>query len=165
MSLDKFLRIGTPPWQPADEAEAVSVWHAYDTPLVGTFRILHQLVLFTVIEDTSNELTVWAYIPISGENEHLVSEGSFASVAKMREFIVSMFAGHEATFALAWNKRLWKWITHTVLVEEGVRGAATAAIRHMISMTVDEREVPSPDVLLQTVLAQAEHAVDDLVDA
>lgn len=166
MNLDKLVSGGKPPWQPSHAARDVEVWHRYDFPMAGTYRLQNHLILFTVIGDTSQNLSVWAYVPVTGVDADRVNDAEFASPSEMRVFIEDIFAGKEAAFALAKNLRVWKWARHQVAPnKDGLLEAATGALTEMVKAITDKREPPRPDVIFRAELAQAEVTTDDLIDA
>jgi hypothetical protein len=166
LNLDKLVSGGMPPWQPSQAARDVEVWHRYDFPLAGTYKLQEHLILFTVIGDTSENLSVWAYVPVTGADRARVDDAEFGSPSEMRVFIEDMFAGREAAFALAKNLQVWKWARQQVpSSEDGLLKAATEALTEMVKAITAKREPPSPDVIFRAELAQAEVTTDDLVDA
>lgn len=165
MNLDALVCRGTPPWQPSREAHDTEVWHRYDHPMAGTYKLGDDLVLFTLIGDTSNHLSVWAYVPLLQSDLEKVDCAEFDTPTEMREFIESMFAGREATFALAKDLKVWRWTRYNVSSRLGLLPAATAALAEMVRSITDRHRPPAPDVLFQAELAQAEVTTDELVDA
>jgi hypothetical protein len=166
LNLDKLVRGGLPPWRPCEAAGDMEVWHRYDFPMAGTYKLQNHLILFTVIGDTSQSLSVWAYIPVTGADEDRVACAEFASPSEMRVFIEGMFAGKEAAFALAKDLSVWKWARQQVPPrEDGLIQAATAALAEMVKAITEKRKPPGPDVIFRAELAQAGVTTDDLVDA
>lgn len=165
MNLDKLVRTGAPPWQPALDAGDVEVWRQYDAPLVGTYKLDGHLVLFTVIGDTSTSLSVWAFVPVEPANEAAVAEAEFASDAQMREFVEGMFAGREAVFALARDMKIWKWVRKEAPADGGLLPAATDAISDILKSINQQPHAPSPAVLFRAKLAQAVVTAAELADA
>ena len=98
---DELIQRGCLPWSPRPATTNLDVWHEYEIPLAGTFRLDDQLVLFTVVGDPSADLTVWAYRYLSADEAASVEEATFASVDELRERVQSLFASHKAVFALA----------------------------------------------------------------
>jgi hypothetical protein len=166
VNLDKLVGGGMLPWQPSQDAREVEVWHRYDFPMAGTYKLQDHLILFTVIGDTSQNLSVWAYVPVAAADQSRVDTAEFDSPTEMRLFIESLFAGKEAVFALARNLKVWKWTRHHVSSEEaGLLEAGTESITEMVEVITATRQPPRPDVLFRAELAQAEITTGDLVDA
>lgn len=164
MNLDMLACRDMPPWHPSPRAHDIEAWHRYDYPMAGTFEMEDTLVLFTLIGDTSERLSVWGYIPMEGTDRAKVEGAEFDSPTQMREFIENLFAGREAAFALAKDLRIWRWTRQHVQTHDGLLLAATSALSEIVrSMT--ENEPTPPDVLFQAELAQAEVTTEDLVDA
>jgi hypothetical protein len=167
MNLDSLVSRGMRPWQPTNEAHDVDAWHQYECPMAGTYKLPgdHQ-VLFTLIGDTADRLSVWAYLPISDADQAKVDEAAFATPTEMREFIEDLFASREATFALARDLQVWRWTRSTVSSEDGLIPTATDALAAMVKDITDKQDPPGPDVLFRAELAEAEVTTDDdLVDA
>lgn len=166
MNLDELVASGTLPWQPSPEAHDVDVWHRYDIPLAGTYQLGDRRVLFTVVGDTSQNLSVWAYAPLTATDEVRADNAEFASTDEMRRFIEDMFANREAVFALARHLRVWKWTRRDVMPDAGLTPAATEALAAIVKSIVTERhQPPRPDVLFKAELAQAEITTREPVDA
>jgi hypothetical protein len=165
MNLDMLVSRGLPPWRPSSEADEVEVWHHYDFPMAGTYEIQGRPVLYTLVGDTAQTVSVWAYIPISDAELAEMNATVFESPDQMMQLIQRKFEGKEAVFVLARNLRVWVWTRHLVSHEDGMLGAAATALAAMVRSITEGRKNRSPDSLFRAELAQAEVALDDLVDA
>lgn len=163
MNLDMIVSRGLPPWQPSSNAADVEVWDRYDHPMVGTFRLSGRIVLYTLVGDTSQAVSVWAYVLVPAGDEEKFAAARFGSDEQMTEFIQDAFAGNEAVFAMARDLKIWLWTRRAVPSGPGnVLFAAAAALSEMAEV-VTKRQ-PSPEVLFQAELAQVAVVAEDLAD-
>jgi hypothetical protein len=163
MNLDSLVSQGELAWSPRQEARNVDVWHKYDFPTVGTYRLADGLVFFTVVGDTTDRLSVWAYVPVPHDQEAELAEAEFGSADEMQDFVEGWIGGHEATIALARDFKIWRW-TPTFIKPDGLLPAAGDALDSM-ERALEANRRPAPDVLFQAKLAHAEVTTSDLVDA
>lgn len=164
MNLDMLASRGLLPWKPSPDATNIQVWRRYDTPMIGTFRLDGRTVLFTLIGDTSQTVSVWAYVPVPVEDEDRFAAVEFDSSEQMMEFIDESFAGNEAVFVIAKDLKIWLWTRHEVPFgqNEGLLAAAAAALADMSKAVTGKRQ--SPGELFETELAHLEVAAEDLAD-
>jgi hypothetical protein len=161
MNLDKLVCRGQAPWRPKAEAQDVTIWHKYDFPSCGTYRLGGHLVLFTVVAD-GDELSIWAYAPVPAAREAEVEGASFNSPAEMMAFIDDMLAGREVVLALAKDFKIVMWERRHLGRDET---PVEAAVQFMKGLLEVKQGAPAPDVVLQAQLAYTEVATQELVDA
>lgn len=160
MNLDKLVCRGQAPWCPKREAQDVTIWHQYDFPSCGTYRLDGRLVLFTVVAD-GDELSVWAYAPVPVARETEVEDASFDSVTDMMAFIDEMLMGREVVLALARDFKVLVWERRHIGSDEAPAEVAVQFVKALL----EEKKEPAPAVLLQAQLAYTEVATQELVDA
>jgi len=164
MNLDVLVARGLPPWQPSSSAAEVEVWDRYDFPMVGTFQTHNRTVLFTLVGDAAQTVSVWAYVMVPAGAEDRFASSAFTSVEQMMEFVEDAFAGNEAVFALAKDLKVWLW-TRSEVEEEGngaLLAAATTALSEMSKVVAGRQQ--SPEILFEAELAQVEVTAKDLAD-
>jgi len=59
------LRLGAPPWLPADTVRPGRVLNYYDIPLAGVLKQHGKYYLFECLEGEVQDTNLWAYVPIS----------------------------------------------------------------------------------------------------
>lgn len=168
MNLDTVVKKGSRPWRPSPDARDLRVWHEYDMPTVGTFTLNRNMVLFTVVGDTDDDLTVWAYACLAEDEAKIAQDARFASVTDVDAFIRAKFADREAVFVLARDLQVWRWsrvhigkADKTVLIS-----AATEFLKGLKrSMEQESRRAPSANVPFRVALADVEAMAAELVDA
>jgi len=149
MNLDTLVKRGEVPWCPSPDATDCDAWLVWDHPRAGTFRIGPDLALFTVVSDNDDDLSVWAYVPVQGDVEHLFAKARFATGPELGEFISAHFAGQMAVFAVASDLLVAHWGEYPV--PTGADGLAIAATAFVSSLIASAR----PMARLQAALAGA----------
>ena len=162
MNLDALIKKGSLPWTPSPSVHDVDVWHEYDIPTAGTFRTgAGAQVLFTLIGEPEDRLTVWAYTCLSSEDaDRLGREPSFASIADLEASLGRVFAHHRAVFVLADNLKISRWTP--LDVDAGIVESATEflqGIRASLATT------SAPGTRFRAELAGVNVETSDPVDA
>lgn len=162
MNLDALIKKGCLPWTPSADVHSVDVWHEYDIPTAGTFQTgAGRQVLFTLIGEPDDRLTVWAYTCLSSEDaQRLEKEHSFASLADLEAFVSRMFAHHRAVFALADDLKISRWTPLDVKAD--VVESATDFLRGIRASLAD---TSPPGTRFRAELAGVNVETSDLVDA
>jgi len=158
MNRDKLVQPGRLPWSPVSAAVDLDVWHEHEVPLVGTYRLEEQVVLFTVVGDSSDDLTVWAYRCLSADEAATAEELSFDSVGELREHVEGLFVRREAVFALASDLIIEKWTPADI--EDGLLSAAVTFLKGIVTATA-----PDPLTAFRRAVAEVESVRSDLIDA
>lgn len=163
MNLDQLVKQDSPPWAPSPDIVSVDVWHEFDLPTAGTF-VSHNgySVLFTLVGEPDDRLTVWAYLRLSVlEAKRLAREPrSFPSTEAMDREISEWFTGRQAVFALADGLKISRWTP--LEVKSGIVESATDFLRG-IRQALDQSTAPS--TRFRAELAGVEIETDELVDA
>lgn len=162
MNLDALIKKGSLPWTPSPSVHDVDVWHEYDIPTAGTFRTGagHQ-VLFTLIGEPEDRLTVWAYTCLRSEDaDRLGHEPSFASIADLEAAVSRLFAQHRAVFALADNMKIDQWTP--LDVDADVVESATEFLRGIRDALAN---TSPPGTRFRAELAGVNVETSDLIDA
>jgi hypothetical protein len=149
MNLDALVKRGEVPWCPSPDATECDAWHVWDHPRAGTFRIGPDLVLFTVVTDNDDDLSVWAYVPVQADAERSFADVRFATGPELGEFISAQFADRLAVFAVASDLLVARW--GECQVPAGADGLETAAAEFVSSLVASAR----PMARLQAALAGA----------
>lgn len=137
MNLDFLVKRGRLPWCPGPMAVDVDVWHEYEIPLIGTFRVNDDLVIFTQVLESPHDLSVWAYACVDLADNDV----TFDSVEELRRFVEDRFMGREAVLALAKDGRIGDHWTR-IDVTEGLVAAVETFLNGVISSVADpERRV------------------------
>jgi hypothetical protein len=158
MNLDALVKQGHAPWAPTSGARRVDIWHEYDIPTAGTFELANgKVVVFTLIGEPDQRLTVWAYTEIPSD----VEPDSFASTDDLEAALDSMFVGHKAVFALADDLKIARWTP--LEVGEGVLNSATEFLRGVRASLAEKRD--DPGLRFRAELAGVEVETAELVDA
>ena len=118
MNLDAIVERGCVPWSPSSLVADLEVWQAYEVPLVGTFTLGGQTILFSVVGDADASMLVYAYVPLTVD----VSDRTFVDAAELGRFVNEQFDGQKCVIALAPDARLDRW--SVVLVEGSLYAAA-----------------------------------------
>ena len=67
MNLDNIVCRDHLAWLTNDQAGDLDAWHVDDVPTLGTFGLEGGRVLFVLLDEPSDELTTWCYVPLSPE--------------------------------------------------------------------------------------------------
>ena len=102
MNLDALVSAGSRPWQPSPVARDLDVWDKSDFPTCGTFRLGHDLIIFTLVTAVGSR-SLWAYVPVTAHEEATVTAATFDTESAFDDFLAARFAGREAVFAAAEN--------------------------------------------------------------
>jgi hypothetical protein len=162
MNMDALVKAGFPPWAPSPEAHDVVVWHEYDMPTVGVFRLGTDTVLFTILGSPDERLTVWGYslLPRQLEFDDPATV-EFGSLGELGKFIDRSFVnGRGAVFAIADNLRIWRW--DSMKVDKSAMETAlefTGNVRESLESRTDAAQQMSAK------LAGVEAAKDEFVSA
>lgn len=149
---------GRLPWSPNPAVTDLDVWHEYEVPLVGTFRMDDQTVLFALVGDPNDDLTVWAYRCLSPEEAAAADDLAFESVGELGEHVERMFAHREAVLALAGDLLIREWTP--AQVEDGLLPAALVFLKELVRATTLD-----PLTAFRGAVAEVETVHSDLVDA
>lgn len=163
MNLDELVKQGSPPWAPSPGIVNIDVWHEYDLPTAGVFVSgVGYSVLFTLVGEPDDRLTVWAYLRLSSEEAEGLSREpkSFSSTEAMDREISGWFTGRQAVFVLADSLKITRWTP--LEVKSGIVEAATDFLRG-IRQSLDQSTAPS--TRFRAELAGVEIETDELVDA
>jgi hypothetical protein len=115
MNLDSIVKQGRLPWRPNDQVGDLDVWHEYETPLTGVFRMQDRTVLFTMVYEYDHDVSIWAYLELDDDVTRELSEIQFDSVEALTAWVEAQFAGREAVLALARADRIAsRWTRQTV---------------------------------------------------
>lgn len=164
MNLDRLVCRGLSPWQPSSDATQVQVWRRYDTPMIGTFELGERIVLFTLVGDTAQTVSVWAYVIVPVEQEARFASVAFDSTEQVLELVDETFAGNEAVIVIAKDLKVWLWTRQEVSSDEdeSILAAAAAALSEMSKAVTGKRQ--SPGILFDAELAHLEVAAEALAD-
>ncbi|GAB1821089.1 hypothetical protein [Herbidospora sp. RD11066] len=154
MNLDSVIKRGCLPWRPRQDASDLDVWHEYEIPLTGTFRINGSLIVFTQVLESSQGFSAWAYSCI--REDDLAGLDSFSTVDDLRDYVESLFQGREAVIALAKDDRLIdRWTRREVT--EGLVPAVEAFLNDVISSV---NRVDDAGVRVRAKLAALDEGLD-----
>ncbi|GAA0968365.1 hypothetical protein GCM10009555_013620 [Acrocarpospora macrocephala] len=109
MNLDALVKRGRLPWSPSAQALDLDVWHQYEVPLAGTFVWDGQTVLFTVVGDASEPLSIWAYVSLSENEAEGLQDLEFDTDDELRDFVTGKFSRRNVVLALAYDLSLSEW--------------------------------------------------------
>ncbi len=161
MNLDTLVKQGCMPWTPAPGVHGVDIWHEYDIPTIGTFRTSEgNSVLFTLVGEPDDRLTVWAYKSLSSEDAAKQEREPYDSTTDLDESVGKMFVGRHTIFALADDLKIIHWTPTEV--GAGVLESATEFLRGVRSSLAS---TSAPDAKFRAELAGVEVETTDLVDA
>ncbi|MFG1878783.1 hypothetical protein ACGFIV_28445 [Sphaerisporangium sp. NPDC049003] len=133
MNLDSLIKRGQPPWRPRPDAGDLDVWHEYEIPLVGTFRVCSDLVMFTQVLETAKGLSAWAYTCVSVSDEDQLADVTFPSADELRSFVETLFRGREAVLVLARDDRIIANWTRSL-----VKGGLVRTVEQFINDTMNQ---------------------------
>jgi hypothetical protein len=168
MNLDSLVRRGFQPWKPALGVSELRVWHEYDVPTTGTFTLDNNLVLFTVVGDPDEVMSVWAYVNLTGDDAQSARTIQFDGLASLNDFICRAFADRETVFALARGLEVWRWSRETVrgaAADDLVEAATSVLKRIKESMEQEAQRRVSPSASFRAALADVEAAAEEFIDA
>jgi hypothetical protein len=157
MNLDKLVQRGRLPWSPTPAVTDLDVWHEYEVPLVGTYRLENQVVLFTVMGDPSEDFTVWAYRILSPGDVSALEDLQFESLDELRTYAHELFLHQPAVLALAGDLQIREW--GPVRVDDGLLSAAVRFLKAIVEATA-----PDPLTAFRGAVAEVETVSPELVD-
>jgi hypothetical protein len=98
------VTVGCRPWAPSPDAEDMDVWHEWDIPLAGTFRLGEDLVQFRIVDDeplwSDVGPSLWQYAVIPAERAP-ADDQLFESARAMLACMDSMIEGQGRVIAQA----------------------------------------------------------------
>ena len=134
MNLDTLVKRGEVPWCPSPDATDCDAWLVWDHPQAGTFRTGPDLVLFTVVSDNDDDLSVWAYAPVNADIERSFADARFGTGPELGEFISAYFADQMVVFAVASDLLVAHWGEYPVPAgADGLVNAAAAFVSSLIA--------------------------------
>lgn len=157
MNHDRLVQRGHLPWSPNPDIGDLDVWHEYEVPLVGTFRLDGQVVLFALIGDPDDELTVWAYRCLSAEEAALVNDLVLETVEELNAHVERLFTQHRAVLVLARDLRIQRWTPTEI--EDDLLSAAVGFLKEIVRATA-----PDPLTAFRGAVAEVETVQPELVD-
>ena len=163
MNLDSLIKRGSLPWRPRPEVTDLDVWHEYEIPLTGTFRVNGDLVLFAQVLEGSHGLSAWAYVCLDASEAREVADIAFDSLDHLDNFVEARFLGREAVLALAMEDRIDNWTRGKVA--DGLLSAVESFINDVIQNTVNTAKVPDPKQRVLAKIAGLEAAKSELTPA
>ncbi|GAA2997187.1 hypothetical protein [Streptosporangium longisporum] len=163
MNLDSLIKRGNLPWRPRLEVVDLDVWHEYEIPLTGTFRVNGDLVLFAQVLEGSHGLSAWAYVHLDDSEAREVAGVAFDSLDHLDSFVEARFLGREAVLALAMEDRIDKWTRSRVV--GGLLSAVESFINDVIKDTATTAKVPDPKERVLAKIAGLEAARSQLAPA
>lgn len=107
--LDTLVKRGRLPWSPSPQAQGLDVWHQYEIPLVGTFVWNGQTVLFAVVGDASEPVSIWVYVVLTKNEVKDIQGLEFSTVDKLWSFVAGKFSQRNILLALARDLSLGEW--------------------------------------------------------
>ena len=119
MNPDAIVSRGNPPWCPTKEATDVDALHAWDAPLIGTFELRGETVLFACLTGAMSTLNVWGYVPLTNEQVEELDGLDFESTEDLEDWAHGQFVGRKVCLALADEDRIVRW-TPDEVDDEGV---------------------------------------------
>ena len=160
MNMDTLVQKGQRPWWPSPRVRGVDVWHEYDIPTAGVLELEHCSVLFTVVGETDERLSVWAYTSLTEDERHSLANLQVNSIQDLRDLVDDTFEGRDAVFALADDLKVVRW--SPVRVESCLVEAASDFLSQVLKAIETNR---APADRFQAKLAEVEAATVELVDA
>lgn len=162
MNLDILAKRGELAWAPSPAACDLDIWHQYDVPLVGTFRVGDTTVLFTAIGDVDDTISVWAYVPLTPARSAAIAEQSFSDVRQMQCVVEDCFRDQEAVITIARDCRVIRYTR--VDVEKVLEEAAVTALASIVRSYENESN-PSPGARLRVRRAELAEATREYAPA
>ncbi|MGW4421450.1 hypothetical protein [Streptosporangium sp. NPDC004631] len=138
----------------------LDVWHEYEIPLTGTFRVNGDFVLFTQVLESSQGLSAWAYVCLDRSDAGEVADIAFESLDELNSFVEAKFLGREAVLALAREDRIDNWTRSEVA--DGLLSTVEGFITQVI---VNAVKVPDPNQRILAKLAGLEAVKSELAPA
>lgn len=157
MNHDKLVHRGHLPWSPNSAATDLDVWFEYEIPLVGTFRLEEQVVLFSIVGDPSQDFTVWAYRCLSSAEAAAAADIAFESHDELSAYVRDLFAHRLAVFALARDLQVGEWMP--IEVERDLLSAAVEFLKSVVKAIA-----PDPLAALRGAVAEVETLNPDLIN-
>jgi hypothetical protein len=159
MNLDSLVKQGRLPWRPNAQAEELEIFHQYEIPLTGTFRMGDSFVLFTLIMESEEDTSVWAYVELRPEVARTLPGIEFESLDSMDEWVDAQFLGREAVFTIAREDKIGShWGRQRV--EENLLDAAETFLNAVIKSIEDV--VSDPGTRVRAKIAGVDAARSEL---
>lgn len=162
MNLDALVKQGCSPWAPAPGVQSIDIWHEYDIPTVGVFKSAEgRSVLFTLVGEPEDRLTVWAYRCLDADEAIAAEEAQFESTDDLDASVSNMFAGQPAVFALADRLMIRSWTP----LQVGKLGVVEGATEFLRGLRDSLAKTSNPGTRFRAELAGVEVQTTELVDA
>ncbi|GAA4637774.1 hypothetical protein GCM10023196_092940 [Actinoallomurus vinaceus] len=108
------ITIGTPPWLPSEDAEAVVEFDRYNFPTCGIVRQRGKFFVFDCVDGHVMEGNVWVYAHVSADEAEMLMS---ASGAELLDALDAVFRGRPVMGVLAIDGKVR---SGTVVSEEDV---------------------------------------------
>jgi len=100
MNLDSIVVREHSPWLPNDSASDLDVWQADDVPVLGTFRMADDVVLFVAMMGVDNgSYTYWGYVPLTPTEVSDAANLVCDSMDELWTHVARYFDGRQVIFA------------------------------------------------------------------
>lgn len=160
MNLDALVRRDRQPWQPCPGAMDLDVWHHYDIPLVGTFRVGASTMLFAALDDASGKASIWTYVELTPSEATEAATRTFGSAEDVQRAVESYFNGREAVVGLASDLRMKRW--GRVHIHEDLLDA-TQRFLNLVLAELQDRDRTGSEAATSVKRAQIEATAAELV--
>lgn len=127
MNCDAIVVRGQLAWLPQEAASDLDPLHIHDVPLIGTFELHGQRILFDCLTGATSRINIWAYVPLEAEALTKSDDADFADTAELESWAHDQFVGRDAAFAVARDFEIKHWSVDRV----GDDGVLPTAIRFM----------------------------------
>lgn len=120
------LRLGAPPWHPADTVRLGKILNHYDIPLAGILKQHGSYFLFECLEGEVQDKNLWAYVPIS---RSLARKLGHLTGERLKAAMHEAYRDQPITVAMALNGQIELGACVEIRTEESRRHEAIQAVK------------------------------------
>ena len=124
MNCDAIVKKHLAPWAPNREARNLDALHVHDFPLIGTFELGDDTILFACLTGAMSRSNVWAYTCLSETQRQALDAFDAETTEELEQFVHSLFEGNRAAFALALDGEVREWSAGDVATDQHVMDVA-----------------------------------------
>jgi hypothetical protein len=127
MNPDSIIVQGQIAWLPNPAANDLEALHVHDVPLIGTFELDGNVIVYACLTGAMSRTSVWAYVELSDEAVKELDGLDVDTTEQLEEWAHHQFVGRTAAFAMARDGLVGHWSTDEV----DERGVLEGCVRFM----------------------------------
>lgn len=127
MNCDAVVVRGQSAWLPNRSATDLDALHVHDIPLIGTFVLGRETMLFACLTGATSVSSIWGYTALDASALTELESSDFETTEALEEWAHQHFIGNRAALAWARDGVVFRWSSDDI----DAGGVLEAAVRFM----------------------------------